>query len=309
MPHFAVDETAHMHRKVTRAGNAAFGLWVRLGSYACDYLTDGVIPAEVVALYGTPPQMRKLLAVGMLHAAGHDCPRCPAAAEGDFVVHDYIGPNPSRATVEKKREQAAEKKRRQRASEDYAAIRGGNAGESRDFSDRNDDFSDRKESQSSPNFPGQADMSPGDNSGTRAHAHPSPSPSPASPTEKQASKGTAGPQIPAFAADLVETMTAAGMVVGWRLSEPEWFAVHGHIKRCGTPALVQFARRRWNPADPPQTARYLTRIWSDLPSMPTPGDGLPVLRAVDTTTAPTQTSAYLADMAAIADEIHQAGGA
>jgi hypothetical protein len=111
MPHFAVDETAHMHRKVTRAGNAAFGLWVRLGSYACDYLTDGVIPAEVVALYGTPPQMRKLLAVGMLHAAGHDCPRCPAAAEGDFVVHDYIGPNPSRATVEKKREQAAEKAR------------------------------------------------------------------------------------------------------------------------------------------------------------------------------------------------------
>ncbi|NUH35301.1 hypothetical protein HUF15_00705 [Streptomyces samsunensis] len=67
-------------------------------------------------------------------------------------------------------------------------------------------------------------------------------------------------------------MTAAGMVVGWRLSEVEWFAVHAHIKRASTDAMVTFARDRWNPADPPKTARYLTRIWSDMPDLP---DGMP----------------------------------
>jgi hypothetical protein len=69
-------------------------------------------------------------------------------------------------------------------------------------------------------------------------------------------------------------MTAAGLIVGWRLSEPEWFAVHAHIKRTSVEAMVDFARRRWNPADPPQTARYLTRIWSDMPSLP---DGVTAL--------------------------------
>lgn len=275
MPHFAVDESAHMHRKVARAGNAAVGLWVRLGSYACDHLTDGVIPAEVAALYGTPPQLRKLLAVGMLHAADHDCPRCPAAADGDFVLHDYIGPNPSRATVEKGRERAAEKKRRQRAAEESAANRDGKAEESGSFRRRNDDFSDRKESQSSETSAGQGHVSPGDTSGTRAHARPSPSPSPASPTEKQASRG---PDIPTFAVDLVEQMGAAGMDVGWGLSEPEWFAVHAHIKRCGVDRLVDHARRRWNPQDPPRTARYLTRVWADLAD--SPPEGTPHLRPV-----------------------------
>lgn len=303
MPHFAVDESAHMHRKVARAGNAAFGLWVRLGSYACDHLTDGVVPAEVVGLYGTPPQLRKLLAVGMLHAAGHDCRRCPVGADGDFILHDYIGPNPSRATVEAKREQAAEKKRRQRSAEESHANRRGNTGDSRDFSDRNDVFSDRKETPFSDASAGQADMSPGDTSGTRAHARPSPSPSPASPTEKQASRG---PAIPVFAVELVEQMLAVGMDVGWGLSEPEWHAVRGHIERCGVGRLVDHARRRWNPQDPPRTARYLTRVWADLADAP--ASGLPALRAVDQA-APTQTSSYLADMAAIADEIHQAGGA
>lgn len=284
MPHFAVDESVHMHRKVARAGNAAIGLWVRLGSYACDHLTDGIIPAEVAALYGTPPQLRKLLAVGMLHAGGHDCPRCPAAGEGDFVLHDYIGPNPSRATVEKKREQAAEKKRRQRAAEESASIRGGKPGEREDFNDRNDDFSDRKESQSPQDSAGQGHMSPGDTSGTRAHARPSPSPSPASPTEKQASSRgqapTGGPRIPDFAADLVQQLTAAGMVVGWRLSDGEWAAIHDRIQRVGLPTLIDQARRRWNPADPPKYARYLLHVWADLPDAAAPADG-PRLRSVD----------------------------
>jgi hypothetical protein len=92
-----------------------------------------------------------------------------------------------------------------------------------------------------------------------------------------------GPLIPAFATDLVRQMTAAGMAVTWGLGETEWFAVHAHIKRCGIPFMVAFTRDRWNHNNPPQTARYLTRIWQQMPDLPQeaePADGLPVLRSV-----------------------------
>lgn len=283
MPHFAVDESAHAHRKVMRAGNAAFGLWVRFGSYACDHLTDGMIPAEIAAMYGTAPQLAKLTKLGMLHGAGHDCPRCAQPESGDYVLHDYIGPNPSRAVVEQRREKAAEKKRQQRATADSKQNRDGNEDDS---SANRDGNADENASNRSPVFEdsaGQGSASPGDSFQTRARPRPSPTPSPASPTEKLASKGArpaaAGPDIPDFARPLVDQMTAAGMVVGWRLSEVEWFAIHAHIKRASTEALVEFARRRWNPADPPQTARYLTRIWSDMPDLP---DGLPAQPAPTT---------------------------
>ena len=79
-------------------------------------------------------------------------------------------------------------------------------------------------------------------------------------------------------------MTAAGMAVTWSLGETEWFAVHAHVKRCTVPFMVAFTRDRWNHADPPKTARYLTRIWGQMPDLPQPaeqpdGPGLPVLRS------------------------------
>jgi hypothetical protein len=103
-------------------------------------------------------------------------------------------------------------------------------------------------------------------------------------------------------------MGTARMVVGWGLSEPEWFALHAHINRCGIPALIEHAARRWNTANPPQTARYLMRMWADLPAIPPPGT-LPALRAVDgPPRPPSKTAAYLADMAAIAAELRAAEG-
>ena len=286
MPHFAVDESAHAHRKVMRAGNAAFGLWTRFGSYACDYLTDGVIPAEIAELYGTGPQLKKLTNLGMLHAAGHDCPRCPQPEPGDYVMHDYLRSNPSRAEVDRRRERAAEKKRNQRAAAESAGNRDGNDDES---STNRDGKAEEKASNQTPFFdetPAHEATSPGDSSETRARTRPSPTPSPASPPEKQASKGArsapaTGPQIPDFARDLVDQLTTAGMIVGWRLSEPEWFAVHAHIKRTSVETLVAFARARWNPDDPPKTARYLTRIWSDMPSLPKDAPALPIAVGAD----------------------------
>lgn len=115
MPFFVVDDGAHSHPKMVRAGNAAVGLWSRIGSYVAQHLTDGHVPGPVAEMYGTGPQIRKLLAVGLWHEHGHTCPRCPAVRPGDYFMHDYReSGNPCRAEVLARRERAAAKKRRQR---------------------------------------------------------------------------------------------------------------------------------------------------------------------------------------------------
>ncbi|MGK5731384.1 mucin-2, partial [Streptomyces sp. URMC 124] len=195
MPHFAVDTSVHAHRKVVRVGNAALGLWTRFGSYACDHLTDGVIPAEIAAMYGTPPQIKKLMSVGMLHGADHSCTRCAQPGAGDYVLHDYIGPNATRAVVEKRREKAAEKKRGQRAAQENASR---NDDESSPNLDGKEDVSRAKDAPVFEGFAGQRDASPGDQTQTRARPRPNPLP-PSLPKEekeeKQASCASPTPPI------------------------------------------------------------------------------------------------------------------
>ncbi|MBD0689400.1 hypothetical protein BG452_06310 [Streptomyces sp. CBMA123] len=60
-------------------------------------------------------------------------------------------------------------------------------------------------------------------------------------------------------------MTGAGMVVGWRLTEAEWGLVTALSARWGHERLVEMVARRWNADRPPLSARYLLRIWADLP--------------------------------------------
>ncbi|MFI9600361.1 hypothetical protein ACIHCX_10850 [Streptomyces sp. NPDC052043] len=118
MPWFVVDDNSHMHPKIVAAGNAALGLWLRCGSYAAQHLTDGIVPGVIAKMYGTPAQVRKLVAAGLWHEHGHTCrhAKCAQPAPGDFYIHDYLEPyNPTRAEVEARRDRAAEKKRRQRA--------------------------------------------------------------------------------------------------------------------------------------------------------------------------------------------------
>ncbi|WP_432147917.1 hypothetical protein [Streptomyces sp. bgisy029] len=116
MPYFAVDDKAHSHTKMRRANNAAIGLWTLIGSWVAQQLTDGHVPGEIAKMYGTTPQMRRLVSAGLWHEHGHTCPRCPAVRPGDFYMHDYReSGNPSRAEVEARRNKDAEKKRRQRS--------------------------------------------------------------------------------------------------------------------------------------------------------------------------------------------------
>ncbi|MFF9690267.1 hypothetical protein [Streptomyces sp. NPDC014623] len=116
MPFFVVDDGADSHPKMVRAKNAAVGLWTRVGSYVARHLTDGHVPGEIAKMYGSAPQIKKLITVGLWHEHGHTCPRCPAVRTGDYYMHDYAeSGNPSRAEVLERRERAAEKKRQQRA--------------------------------------------------------------------------------------------------------------------------------------------------------------------------------------------------
>ncbi|MFL0393921.1 MULTISPECIES: mucin-2 [Streptomyces] len=141
MPWFKVDDTAHAHPKLLKAGNAALGLWVRCGAYAAQHLTEGTVPGVVAQLYGTAPQARKLVAAGLWHPHGHDCTRCPQPPAGDYQIHDFLTYNPTREKTEAKRAAAAERQQRarERAAEQRAgrgkhaessANRGRNGGES-----------------------------------------------------------------------------------------------------------------------------------------------------------------------------------
>lgn len=284
MPHFAVDESAHGHRKVMRAGNAAFGLWTRLGSYACDYLTDGVIPAEIAAMYGTAPQLKKLTSLGMLHGAGHTCPRCPQPEPGDYVLHDYLGPNPSRAVVEKRREQAADKKRKQRAAAEAAANREGNGDDS---ASNREGIDDEKSSNQTPlfeDFPGHEPASPGDESQTRARPRPAPSPSPASPTEKPA--GKQGEQrrsggIPGRLEPLRTALAAAGLgAVAWDIRKvTDWERIRRQMDRLGIDLMVKSARTAAQTRGEPDSVTAWIGRWESLadpqPNAPASPTGAP----------------------------------
>ena len=114
MPWFALDDGFDTHPKVRKAGNAAVGLFVRLGVHATRHLTEGHLDGDIVRDYGTAATIRKLVTVGMLHDAGHGCRRCPQPAEGGFYIHDYLDYNKSRAQIEASREAARKRQQRGR---------------------------------------------------------------------------------------------------------------------------------------------------------------------------------------------------
>jgi hypothetical protein len=180
VPWFKVDDTAHSHPKLLKAGNAALGLWLRAGSYAAQHLTEGIVPGVVVQLYGTAPQARKLTAAGLWHEHGHACPRCPQPTPGDYVMHDYLVYNPSRAQEESKRAAAADRQARGRARQRSARE---NASESSSKTDRFADDSQPEKSESASNqgafwneSAGQDHLSQRDAQGASRWSRPDPSP-------------------------------------------------------------------------------------------------------------------------------------
>jgi hypothetical protein len=103
MPWFRVEDSFHGHPKVTDAGNAAVGLWVRCGTYSAQWLTDGYIPARVARGFGSRREIEALLGS-----------RLWVPADGGYLMPDYLDYNPSAEQVKLERKRAAERQRRQR---------------------------------------------------------------------------------------------------------------------------------------------------------------------------------------------------
>lgn len=92
MAWFKVDDQSAFHPKVVRAGNAAFGAWVRLGAYCNAQLTDGFIPEQVALLVASKKEIEAMIDAGML-----------LTAEGGYQIHDYLEFQPSKAEVIERR--------------------------------------------------------------------------------------------------------------------------------------------------------------------------------------------------------------
>lgn len=286
MTWFKVDDTFYGHPKTLKAGNAAVGLWAKAGAYAAQHLTEGVVPGVVAQLYGTAPQVRKLIAAGLWHEHGHTCPhpRCKQPAPGDYYMHDFLIYNPTRAKVEGERVRAAE--RQQRARE-KAAERNQerNPLDPPTNDERIDDDPPGENRESSANqieFPddiaGQGPMSQRD--GTTPSRSPRPDPSrPAVPPSEVQQASCGSPPVPPNLRPLRDALTAAGVVVEWSLAEADWFRLEAIVARTAVPALVDHAREQWRRArSRPRSVRYFLPGWSALPPVP---DGAPTSPGAD----------------------------
>lgn len=112
-----LDDQIALHRKVVRAGNAAFGAWVRMLAHSRAQLTDGVLLDEIARIYATKREIEKLLEVGLLERV-----------EGGVRIHDFHEHNPTAAQVKAKREadaarKAASRSRRDRSEADAKPTR------------------------------------------------------------------------------------------------------------------------------------------------------------------------------------------
>ncbi|CAG6392739.1 hypothetical protein NMG29_06485 [Streptomyces cocklensis] len=76
-----------------------------------------------------------------------------------------------------------------------------------------------------------------------------------------------GPGIPEASRPLVDSITAAGVVVRWNLSSAEWFTVEALIKRSGAPALAAYAQQQAARREITY-ARYFLPGWRELPPLP-----------------------------------------
>ncbi|MFJ6748295.1 mucin-2 [Streptomyces sp. NPDC091266] len=280
-----LDDGFHSHPKIRRAGNAAAGLLARLISYAGQHLTNGVILGPVARDYGTAPQIRKLVALGLLHEQGHACPRCAQPETGDYVVHDFLASNPSREQVHDGRRKDANRKQAQR---NQSPNRSRSADDSPTNHHRN---AAQPAPESHPGFTTEQQVSEERHAGRLAGAPVDPTrPDPSTSyggTNKQARPPADEPRIAEPVRPLVDAMTAAGLVVGWHLTPDDWLLLHALVERCTVPVLVEHARGAWEGARTrPRSARYFLPGWRSLPAMPngspTPGTNVVPLRPAPT---------------------------
>jgi len=113
MSWFKLDDQFHSQPKVIAAGNAAIGLYCRLGTYCADKLTDGFVADAIAKSMGTSRELGALL----------DCPipdtrSLLTPVRGGFLIRDYLDFNPTREKVLADREAAKLRMKHRRGSTD-----------------------------------------------------------------------------------------------------------------------------------------------------------------------------------------------
>ncbi|WP_313812377.1 HNH endonuclease signature motif containing protein [Glutamicibacter sp.] len=105
MSFFQVDDKLHVNEKARAlaeaalggdlTGMAALGLWTMAGSFSRDAKTDGKLTEVHLMKILLNKQAVDLLAallvrVGLWHASGHGCEKCPEIPAGSYVFHDWF---------------------------------------------------------------------------------------------------------------------------------------------------------------------------------------------------------------------------
>lgn len=278
MPWFRIDDKAHSHPKLIKAGNAALGLWLRCGSYAAAHLTDGIVPGVVAELYGTKPQAAKLVKAGLWHEHGHDCAdECPNPAPGDYVFHNFLddGRNTSRARAEAERKKARDRQSKHREGQRDGGGGDRNGGqneeETRDFtfdSSSKKSESPLEKSQSSDSTAGQEGASRRDTSVTGIHAAAAPYPSTSyGSTGAAAGQAREPEEYRSYdtLAELKAAISAAGLRgVGWDFQASQIEYTHQAMKRVGIDAMVIHAVNSAQSKGLPASASAWIKGWRSL---------------------------------------------
>jgi len=114
MAWFRVDDKIHDHpkiRKLRTSKLAALGLWTACGSWSADTLSDGFVPAEIVQRFDPDEGLAKrLVEVGLWDEDEHD-------DEVGYRFHQWTEHQPTKAEVERRREEARERMRRRRSGD------------------------------------------------------------------------------------------------------------------------------------------------------------------------------------------------
>lgn len=112
MAWFKIDDKLHDHPKVRKLRGhklAALGLWTACGSWSADTLSDGFVPAEIVQRFDPDEGLAKrLVEVGLWNEDEHD-------DEVGYRFHQWTDHQPTKAEVERRREEARDRMRRRRA--------------------------------------------------------------------------------------------------------------------------------------------------------------------------------------------------
>lgn len=120
MPYLNKDDGFPEHEKIDVLSDGAYRLHDSGMHYCARKLTDGLIPERRVDRLKPnykPTQLKELLSGGLWHKGGEGCgtEHCLTGQAGEYVVHDYLQWNQSRAWWEARRDAETQRKAEYRA--------------------------------------------------------------------------------------------------------------------------------------------------------------------------------------------------